>query len=52
MMGGGFGGCTINIVKDEVVDAFVDQTKTSYSNMFGQQCSVYFVKLTNGTQII
>ena len=52
MMGGGFGGCTINIVKTEAVKEFTEQVTINYRNKFGFDCSIYFVKLSNGTHII
>lgn len=52
MIGGGFGGCTLNIVDKKEVDDFVIQIKEAYSNKFKLECSVYFVKLSNGTQLI
>lgn len=30
VMGGGFGGCTINLVKDELYDAFIARAKDAY----------------------
>lgn len=52
MMGGGFGGCTINLVANNHAKAFTDQVSTAYKNKFNKECSVYFVKLSNGTHLI
>ena len=52
MMGGGFGGCTINIVKKEAVKEFTDKISKKYHNTFGINNSVYFIKLSQGTHII
>ena len=52
MMGGGFGGCTINIVKKEAVKEFTDNISEDYYNTFGIQNAVYFIKLSQGTHLI
>jgi len=52
MMGGGFGGCTINLVKMESVQEFSKKTAELYKNEFGFDCSIYFVELSQGTQIV
>jgi len=52
MMGGGFGGCIINIIKKIAADDFLEQTKKAYKNKFGYDCTVIKVKLSNGTQLI
>ncbi|NNE25336.1 MAG: galactokinase, partial [Saprospiraceae bacterium] len=52
MMGGGFGGCTINLVEKHKVDHFVEETKNAYHTKFNRSCSDYQVMLTNGTQLI
>ena len=33
IMGGGFGGCTINLVKEELYDAFIEKAKAFYADM-------------------
>lgn len=50
IMGGGFGGCTINIVKDELYDAFIDQVFSQYEAKFGVAPAVYDVKISNGAR--
>ena len=40
IMGGGFGGCTINLVKDGLYDKFCSKVKFSYKNRFGIDCQV------------
>ena len=52
MMGGGFGGCTINIVKKGKVKAYVKELSEQYLKAFGFECSPYWVKLSDGTHII
>lgn len=49
MMGGGFGGCTINIIKNEDVDDFISVAGAAYSKQFGRTMDVYRVQIKNGT---
>ena len=48
IMGGGFGGCTINLVKDELYDKFINEAVTEYKNKFGKQAKVYEVTISDG----
>ncbi|MDO5972050.1 galactokinase [Flavivirga aquimarina] len=52
MMGGGFGGCTINLVAKSEAKAFGEAVSVAYKNKFNKACSVYFIKLSEGTHII
>lgn len=52
MMGGGFGGCTINIVKKSAMEDYGVEISDVYHKTYGKQCSIYFVKLSQGTQLI
>lgn len=52
MMGGGFGGCTINLVEKIEAKAFAEEASKAYKNKFNRDCSVYFVKLSNGTHVV
>lgn len=52
MMGGGFGGCTINIVEKQSVDDFVIRVRQAYLKKFKRSCSEYKVRLSDGTQLI
>lgn len=49
MMGGGFGGCTINLVARTYLDQFEEQMKSAYWNKFERALQVYRVKIENGT---
>jgi galactokinase len=49
MMGGGFGGCTINIVEREAADAFVARMRTVYQEKFNIELKCYPVRITDGT---
>jgi galactokinase len=50
VMGGGFGGCTINLVKDELYDNFIAQVKETYKDTFGQYPKVYDVVISDGSR--
>ncbi|WP_461534373.1 galactokinase [Sinomicrobium sp.] len=52
MMGGGFGGCTINIIKKGAAQAFVASVEEEYTLKFDKKPSIYNVSLTNGTSIL
>lgn len=52
MMGGGFGGCTINLVKKDEFKNFKKNTIKKFRERFEKDCSVYGVKLSRGTQIV
>jgi galactokinase len=47
-MGGGFGGCTINLVEKENRDAVIAEITTSYQNTFGITPEVYVVESSDG----
>lgn len=52
MMGGGFGGCTINLVHKDHAKSFGDSASKAYLKKFNKACSVYFIKLSQGTHIV
>ena len=43
VMGGGFGGCTINLVKDELYEPFVAEAKKQFAAKFGHEPKIYDV---------
>lgn len=49
MMGGGFGGCTINLVKRDAVEDFEAQMKEAYLAEFGIKLPCFRVTITEGT---
>lgn len=49
LMGGGFGGCTINIVKAEGVDKFLSEILPAYKKEFHIDAENYQVKILDGT---
>ncbi|TAG31759.1 MAG: galactokinase [Sphingobacteriia bacterium] len=52
MMGGGFGGCTINLVETTAIPALVQILKPAYREATGLDLSVYAVGVTNGTETL
>ena len=52
MMGGGFGGCTINLIAKTQAEAFAEKVSTAYNREFNKTCSVYFIELSEGTHLI
>ncbi|MEJ2113005.1 MAG: galactokinase, partial [Flavobacteriaceae bacterium] len=49
MMGGGFGGCTLNIVKNEAIQEFIESVSKKYKETFNIESSIYFIKISEGT---
>ncbi|HQV59907.1 MAG TPA: galactokinase [Chitinophagaceae bacterium] len=52
MMGGGFGGCTINIIKKSSVEGLVSELTVAYLENMGKELKHYMVNIEDGTSII
>ena len=52
VMGGGFGGCTINLVKEELYDKFIATAKEKFNKRFGHEPKVYDVVISDGARRI
>jgi galactokinase len=50
IMGGGFGGCTINLVSEELYDHFVETVKYSYKEKYGREPIVIDVVIGDGSR--
>jgi len=50
VMGGGFGGCTINLVKDELYDKFIADAQESYKAKFNRSPKIYDVVVSDGSR--
>lgn len=50
MMGGGFGGCTINLIASDSVDRIVEETSKAYKKDHDRNLKVYFVSIEDGTR--
>lgn len=52
MMGGGFGGCTINLVKKENTNAFKNEITKAYKKETGIEPEIHIVQIADGTRIL
>lgn len=52
MMGGGFGGCTINIIKSDQVDQITAAVKKTYTEKTNRDLQVYKVSIEEGTHVV
>ena len=50
IMGGGFGGCTINLVKKELYDAFITKAKSAFAEKYGHEPIVIPVVISDGAR--
>ena len=50
IMGGGFGGCTINLVSEELYDSFVNEVKTKFREKFGKDPIIIDVVIGDGSR--
>ncbi len=50
IMGGGFGGCTINLVKEELYDGFVALAKEQFCAKYGHEPKIYDVVISDGAR--
>ncbi|EHG16928.1 galactokinase [Prevotella histicola] len=49
IMGGGFGGCTINLIKDEIYDKFITDAMQRFEAKYGHAPEVYPVIISDGS---
>ena len=52
IMGGGFGGCTINLVKEDLYDKFIADAKEKFAAKYGHAPKVYDVVISDGSRKI
>lgn len=50
IMGGGFGGCTINLVREELYDNFVATAREMFRSRYGHEPKVYDVVISDGAR--
>lgn len=50
VMGGGFGGCTINLVRKELYNEFISKAKKLYLEKYGKEPKVYDVVISDGAR--
>lgn len=51
MVGGGFGGCTINLIQEEAVKKIIRNTSAAYEAAMGLPLTTYQVSIENGTDV-
>jgi galactokinase len=52
MMGGGFGGCTINLVKEEAIDGLVKKISKDYQQAMNLELSAYIAGIEDGSSVM
>lgn len=52
MTGGGFGGCTVSIVKDEAVEEFKEKVGKAYREKIGYDATFYTVSIGQGPTVL
>jgi galactokinase len=50
LMGGGFGGCTINLITNNIVPLFIQEVSRTYSDRFGVACNFIPVVIGDGAR--
>jgi galactokinase len=48
MTGGGFGGCTVNLVRRDAADEFIQSLKVAYKEQFGIEGEAYHCEAVDG----
>lgn len=52
MMGGGFGGCTINLVKEHAIDDLIKSIQPKYEEVMNLPLTYYIASIEDGTTLI
>jgi galactokinase len=52
MMGGGFGGCTINLVQEDAIDALVEKITKEYKDATTLDLTAYVAETENGSALV
>jgi galactokinase len=52
MMGGGFGGCTINLVKEEAIEDLIEETTIAYKKTMNKNLKAYIAKIETGATVL
>ncbi len=52
MMGGGFGGCTLNLVKNSAIDTLINKVAEEYKTKMKLELKAYTVQIDDGTCIL
>ena len=52
IMGGGFGGCTINLLPNSLHDKFVDEVTKRFNEKYGHEPMIYDVVISDGARLV
>ena len=52
MMGGGFGGCTINIIKKSAVEEITKALTATYAQVMHKELAIYITSIEDGTHLV
>ena len=52
MMGGGFGGCTINLVREDAVEDLIERSVASYRKSISKDLTAYVAKIEGGGSVL
>ena len=52
MTGGGFGGCTINLVKEDAIEGLVADLTKKYKEAMGLDLTAYIAQTANGSSLV
>jgi galactokinase len=52
MMGGGFGGCTINLVKEQAIEKLVNDVSSEYQKAMNLELTSYVVSIEDGSSLM
>ncbi|MCH5237513.1 MAG: galactokinase [Muribaculaceae bacterium] len=52
IMGGGFGGCTINLLPNELHDKFVKEATARFKEKYGHEPKIYDVVISDGARLV
>ena len=52
IMGGGFGGCTINLLPDSLHDSFVKEVCARFNEKYGHEPQIYDVVISDGARLV
>ena len=52
MMGGGFGGCTINLIHEDYIQSYIESISLAYKDQFNLELSSFKVSISKGVSLI
>jgi galactokinase len=52
MMGGGFGGCTINLVREEAIGELAAKVSVAYTKTMNRELTTYKAQIENGVSLL